>query len=91
MRHRSDANQTEIVEQCRKIGLSVAITSGVGDGFTDLVIGWRERNYLIELKDPNKPLSKRKLTPAQQEFHQTWKGQKAVAETIEDILKIVNE
>lgn len=89
---RADANQSELVKQLRKIpGVSVAVTHRVGDGFSDLVVGYKGNNFLIEVKDPSQPPSKRKLTPDEQEFHSEWKGQIATAETITDILNLINK
>jgi hypothetical protein len=84
---RTDANQTEIVKAIRKTGASVAITSMVGNGFPDLVVGFRNKTYLYEVKDPSKPPSKRQLTPDQQEFHKLWYGHAKVIETAEEALK----
>lgn len=89
---RVDRNQPEIVKQLRQIpGVTVAHTHIVGDGFTDLVIGYKRKNYLIEVKDPNQPPSKRRLTPDEEKFHREWTGQIAVAENLTDILKLINE
>lgn len=49
-------------------------TSGLGDGFPDLVIGVNGWTILMELKDGYKPPSKRQLTPDQQRFHASWTG-----------------
>lgn len=63
----------------------------VGEGFVDAVVGFRKINYLMEIKDPAKPPSARKLTPDEQHFFDTWKGQVDKVETIDDVLKIVNK
>lgn len=84
---RTDANQKEIVEAIRKTGASVHITSGVADGFPDLVVGFRGRNFLFEVKDPSKPLSQRRLTQDQIIFHKLWYGQVCIVHTAEDALK----
>lgn len=73
---RVDENQASIVAELRA-GMptaSVAVTSGAGDGFPDLVVGWRGRTFLYEVKNPKKPESGRSLTTAQQKFHAAWKG-----------------
>lgn len=88
-RARGDANQTEIVSGLRRIGASVAITSQLGDGFTDLVVGWRGLNFLFEVKNPAQPPSKRKLTDDEQDFHDSWRGQVHVVESVEDALAIM--
>jgi len=87
---RIDDNQNEVVSQLRSVpGLKVAITSGMGHGFPDLVLGWQGVNYLIELKDGSKPPSKRKLTKDEKKFHAQWAGQIDVALTFEDCLRII--
>lgn len=75
MPKRTDANQTEIVDTLRSVGATVQILSAVGDGCPDLLVGFRGENYLLEVKDGNKPPSKRRLTPAEKKFFDTWKGQ----------------
>lgn len=87
---RTDKNQEQLVKQMRQIGMTVAVTSGLGDDFPDLVCGLRNINYLFEVKNPNKPPSKRKLRPGQQLFFDTWKGSVHKVETIDDVLKIIN-
>jgi hypothetical protein len=87
---RVDANQGEIVAALRGIpGCKVAITSALGHGFPDLAVGWMGANYLIELKDPGQPPSKRRLTPDEGRFHAQWSGQVDIAETFEDCLIIL--
>ena len=85
-----DANQPELVKQMRAIGMSVFVTSMVGNGFIDAVCGFRKINYLFEIKDPSKPPSQRQLTPDEKAFFAGWKGEVYKVETIDDVLKIVN-
>lgn len=85
-----DGNQAEIVELLREIpGCTVAVTSAVGNGFPDIVVGYRGFNFLFEIKDPTKPKSDQELTDDQQRFHAAWKGQVhrvfGVAEIVEHI------
>jgi hypothetical protein len=84
-----DANQTQIVNNLRQIGVSVFITSMLGKGFPDLVLGYRGKNYLIELKDGNKVKSQKKLTDHEQRFFDSWQGQVAKCESIEEIIKVI--
>lgn len=87
---KADANQSRLVSQIRKIpGATVRHTHTVGDGFTDIVVGFRGLNYLFEIKDPDKPLSQRKLTDDEEQFFKEWTGQADVVETIDDVLKIL--
>lgn len=88
---KADNNQSSLVKQIRKIpGVTVRLTHTIGQGFPDGVIGFMGRNYLVEIKDPSKPPSQRKLTPDEQKFFDEWTGQIAVIETIEDVLKLLN-
>lgn len=88
---RIDGNQNEIVEKLRKAGVSVAITSTSGNGFPDLVCGSGGHNFLFEVKDPSKPVNKRKLTKVQFDFHLEWRGQIHVIQYYEDAIRIINE
>ena len=84
-----DANQPAIVAFLRRAGATVAITSTVGSGFPDAVVGWRGRNYMIEIKDPAKPPSARKLTDDERRFFETWRGQVTIVETEADCLRLL--
>ena len=72
---RVDANQSEIVKAFREAGASVFITSSIGNGFPDLIVGIKGKNYLFEVKDGSKCPSQAKLTPMETIFFQTWSGQ----------------
>jgi hypothetical protein len=66
---RTDGNHAHIVDGLRKVGAHVEDTSGVGDGFPDLVVGYRGKWHLIEVKDGDLPPSERRLTPKQKVWH----------------------
>ena len=80
---RTDDNHASVVAGIRLAlpDATVFDLSGTGDGAPDLLIGLRGRNYLIEIKDGEKPPSRRDLTDAQKTFHAKWQGQVAVATT----------
>lgn len=86
---RVDDNQKRIVEQLRRLKISVQHLHMVGKGCPDLLLGFRNRNFLIELKDEEKPESKKKLTEDEQKFFNEWCGQVNKCETLEEILKVV--
>ena len=85
-----DANQPEIVKALRTIpGCKVESIAAMGKGLPDLLIGWMGDNYLIELKDGDKPPSKRKLTPDEKRFHSQWTGQVAVCNDLDEVLAVL--
>ena len=87
---RTDRNHSEIINALRKIpNLSVFSTHEVGKGFPDIVIGYKGINYLIEIKDGNKPPSARKLTNAELQFHSNWKGQIKIVNNFDELLNIL--
>lgn len=87
---RIDANQPSIVKSLRQIGATVQSLASVGSGCPDLLVGYRGQNHLFEVKDWKQPPSKRKLTPDEKKWHQTWNGQVHVVETFDEALKIIS-
>jgi Holliday junction resolvase len=88
---RTDTNQGKLVKEMRDMGMSVHITSGLGSGFPDLVAGFRGINYLFEVKDENKPPSKKRLTPDEQKFFADWNGTVYKIEKIEEVVEIIEK
>jgi hypothetical protein len=87
---RTDRNHAEIIKALRKIpNLSVFSTHEVGKGFPDIVLGYKGINYLIEIKDGNKPPSARKLTDSEVKFHQDWKGQIKIVNNLDEVLNLL--
>jgi Holliday junction resolvase len=87
---RVDDNQPEIVKAFRDLGCSVWITSSMGRGAPDLVIGARSINLLVEVKDGAKSRSKRNLTPDEEKFKERWKGQYCIVSSVEEVVELVN-
>lgn len=83
---RIDANQPQLVKEVREAGMTVAITSSAGEGFPDIVVGYKGINGLFEIKDPDKPPSATALTPAQEKFHGAWDGQIAKVFTSTEVI-----
>lgn len=82
-----DDNQNDIVDAIRKVpGFTVTITSSLGKGFPDIVVGFGGFNGMYEIKDPKKPPSARKLTKDEGKFHDAWFGHIKVAETATEII-----
>ena len=86
---RVDANQPRVVEVLRGVGASVEPTHMMGRGFPDLVVGFRGRTYLLEVKDGNKPPSKRQLTPDEQKWHDRWRGHVTVVHDEDEALAAI--
>lgn len=69
-----DRNQPEIVEALRKAGATVQSLAAIGDGVPDLLCGFRNDIYLLEVKDGTRKPSERELTPDQVKWHIAWRG-----------------
>lgn len=89
MPKRVDANQKALTEALRARGCSVQPIHEVGKGTPDLLVGYMGRNYLFEIKDGDKPFSRRQLTDDEREWHKRWKGQVNVVHSIEEIWVIL--
>lgn len=79
-----DVNQSQIVAAFRALGCSVKPAHAVGEGFPDLVVGYRGNDYLVEVKTPSG-----KLTPQQEQFRSDWQGSYHVARTTDDVINLV--
>lgn len=86
---RTDANQREIVEGLRALGASVAVTSSLGGGFPDLVVGWRGTNHLLEIKAPpgaRGGTSRARMTQDERSWHAGWRGRVHVVKSLPDAI-----
>ena len=83
-----DANQPAIVADLRKLGFLVHVTSDLGRGFGDIVVGDPRRLtiYLFEIKNPEEDW---KFTEAEAKFHELWYGMIHAIETAEDALELM--
>jgi hypothetical protein len=85
--HRVDANQKELVRLLRKLpGVGVL----VWNGDVDIIVGYRGRNYLLEVKNPTRPKAHDKKSKIQQDLRRYWPGNYAVVESFEDALEVIN-
>jgi hypothetical protein len=76
-----DVNQPEIVMALRAVGASVQHLHEVGKGCPDLLVVYRKKLYLLEVKAKDG-----KLTPQQEKWHQNWNGPVYVVRTIDEAL-----
>ena len=84
-----DANQRQVVAALRGAGATVQLLHAVGEGCPDLLVGHLGVNYLLEVKDGQKPPSAQKLTPQQEIWHQDWRGHRVVVNSPEAALAAI--
>jgi hypothetical protein len=72
------------VKALRQVGATVEDLHKVGVGCPDLLVGFRQCNYLIEVKTLTG-----KLRPGQVDWHHTWRGQVATIQTVEQALALI--
>lgn len=87
---RQDGNQKGIVEAFLKLGWSVH--NPRTDAF-DLLVSYAGRSggYPVEIKNPNMPPSKRRLTDGEKKFHEDYKGMILMVETVDDVLELTRK
>ena len=81
---RVDRNQAVITAALRKIGASVQPIHTQGRGVPDLLVGFRAKNWLLELK-----VGKEKLTPMEADWMTNWRGQVCVVRSPEEAILTV--
>lgn len=84
-----DKNQSDIVKACRGIGAIVHSLAAVGKGMPDLLVGYRGKNFLFEIKDGEAEPGKQKLTPDQVKWHSAWKGRVYVVKSVNEAIEIL--
>jgi hypothetical protein len=82
---RVDANQPAIVAALRGIGASVLHLHQLKNCF-DLLVGYRGRTFLMEVKDPAQPPS----TEGEAEFKEKWRGSTYhIVHTVDEAIGLV--
>lgn len=84
-----DRNHGEIVKALRQCGCSVQSLAALGHGVPDLLVARCGELYLMEIKDGEQPLSKRRLTEDETAWREKWKSEVHVVTSREQALKIV--
>lgn len=74
--HRVDANQREIRDALEAVGATCDVRCP-----SDLLVGYRGQNYLLEVKT-----DKGKERPTQLKFKARWKGHYALVRSVSDAL-----
>ena len=89
MPKRVDNNHAEIVKGLRQIGATVQSLAALGKGVPDILVGHRGRNYIFEIKNHLQPPSKRKLTIAEEAWHENWRGSVHIILNFSEALEII--
>jgi len=79
-----DANQAEIVKALRTVGCSVLSLASIGKGAPDILLGYKGKNVLMEIKR-----EKGKLNDQQQEFKADWRGELCVVRSVDEALLVL--
>ncbi len=82
LRARIDANQSEIIDALRAVGAEARSLAALGSGMGDLLVAFRRRLFLLEVKTP-----RGQLTADQMMFHQRWPV--AIVRTVDDALDAI--
>lgn len=85
---RVDANHDAVVSALRAAGACVQSLASIGRGCPDLLIYFGDY-YIFEVKDGNKPPSKRRLTKDQIEWRRAWKGPVVTVTSPDEALRIL--
>lgn len=91
MPKRVDDNHSEIVNGVRAVGGEVQSLAAVGKGCVDVLVAFRGRWYVAEIKDGTKSASRRKLTDAEVDWHKKFTPHAPVHiwTSLEDALKTI--
>ena len=84
---KKDANHNDITNLFIKLGYSVLDISQLKN-CCDAIVAKQGRTIAIEIKDGSKPPSARKLSEGERKFRDSWRGEWALIETEEDVLKL---
>ena len=83
-----DVNEPAIIAALEAAGASVDPLPG-GNGRPDLLCGYRQQNFLLEIKNPDADSDKRRLNALQKKWHARWNGRAHLVETPEQALLVV--
>lgn len=84
---RIDANHTDICAALRGMGVHVTSLASVGNGVPDLLLSYRGRWYVAEIKDGSR---KWDYTPAQNKFSNSARAEVLTFESIVDVINWAN-
>ncbi len=82
LRARIDANQAEILDALRAVGAEARSVAALGSGMGDVLVAFRRRLFLLEVKT-----TRGQLTADQMTFHQRWPV--SIVRTVDDALDAI--
>jgi hypothetical protein len=85
---RKDGNHKTIVDSLKAFAI-VEDMAHCGNGFPDIIVGFREKFFMFEIKDGSLTASRKRLTPAEKKFQLKWSEFYHVIESVDDALKIM--
>lgn len=84
---KKDINQNEIYSKLIRIpGVSVIDISSFGGGVGDLLVGYAGKNFLFEIKNPDRKIV---YTSAEEVFRRSWFGNHFTIQSFDDAIKIL--
>lgn len=86
---RKDSNQDEIIKALRQMGATVTSVHQIGNGLPDILVGFRGKNFLLEIKDGKKPPSKRRLTADEKKWFKLWRGHAHVVNSVDEAIEVI--
>lgn len=86
---RVDANQAAVVKALRKIGAAVTHIHPLGNGVADLLVSYRNKWTVMEVKDGSKPPSARELTDDERTWIAEQKALVAVVNSPDEAVRYV--
>lgn len=84
---RVDRNQSAIVEALRACGCTVQSLATVGRGCPDLLVSYRGKTVLLEVKAGKTG----RLTADQVRWHGAWLGELRVVRTVDEAIEAIRE
>ena len=86
-----DSNHADVVAALRRVGASVVDLSRVGHGCFDLLVGYRGRNFCLEIKANDTAARRENWTPEQQALFLLWRGNYDVVTSPEQAILIITD
>jgi hypothetical protein len=83
-RGRTDTNQTEIVTALRGVGVHVQSLADIGDGCPDLLVSFRGKWFVFEVKSP-----RGKLTPDETKWHNAARASVFLAYSADEAIRVL--